>query len=182
MEEFGRPAADLRMDQPMTVHIRRARPDDERAVRSMLTLCSAATLHLRFLSPLAVPPSPDDATAHVIADLLIGERGEGDATYVAIDGNDVVGVGEMRVEGEQSAEVAFLVPDGRQGQGIGTALVRRIAADARRQGKAVLTAHMFGENTVMLGAFRSAGQRPVRETRAGFSTLTIPLDDVDDTV
>lgn len=160
----------------MDRHIRRTQPGDGPAVRSLLTRCSAETLRDRFLSLVPVPEAPDAESAQVLTDLLIGERTNRDATYVALVKGDIVGVGELRDGGDASAEVAFLIEDAHQGRGIGTAFVRRLAADARDGGTDVLTAYLSGENRRMLKAFRSAGLVPVSRTTAGVTVVTIALD------
>lgn len=52
------------------------------------------------------------------------------------------------------AELAFVVIDAYQGQGIGTMLMRHLLAIARQAGLSELTAEVLSDNAAMLGVFR----------------------------
>ena len=57
------------------------------------------------------------------------------------------------------AEIAFLVVDAYQGQGIGTILMRHLAVLARDAGLKELVAEVLPENTAMLKLFKKFGFR-----------------------
>jgi GNAT superfamily N-acetyltransferase len=78
--------------------------------------------------------------------------------FVALDGDDIVGVGRLdRSDGESDAEVAFVVADAWQGHGIGSALLRRVIERARDLGLRRLWADTLLHNDPMLAVFRHAG-------------------------
>ena len=57
----------------------------------------------------------------------------------------------------ERAEVAFLVIDDYQGKGLGTALMRHIAAIARDAGLTELCAEVLADNVPMLKVFERSG-------------------------
>jgi GNAT superfamily N-acetyltransferase len=78
-----------------------------------------------------------------------------------------VGVGRFIVEpGTGAAEIAFVVDDSHQGQGIGTLLLRHLARIGRAQGVASFHAYVLFDNRQMLEVFDNAGF-PVERTLQG---------------
>src|SRR6185312_10746477 len=69
----------------------------------------------------------------------------------------IVGGGRYVVVQPGQAEVAFVVVDEYQGQGIGSTLLRHLAAIARETGLHRLTAEVLPENTAMLKVFERSG-------------------------
>jgi acetyl coenzyme A synthetase (ADP forming)-like protein len=65
--------------------------------------------------------------------------------------------GYARLPRWDTAEVAFFVDDAHQGKGIGTLLLERVAAYARRQGILTLVADVLAENHRMMDVFRNSG-------------------------
>ncbi len=77
---------------------------------------------------------------------------------IVLVGNRLVAVGRYdRVARTDEAEVAFVVEDGYQHQGIGTLLVDELARAARVQGIRVFVADTLAENIAMLGMLRRTG-------------------------
>jgi GNAT superfamily N-acetyltransferase len=78
---------------------------------------------------------------------------------VADDGGRpvIVGGGRYIVVQPGTAEVAFAVVDQYQGQGIGAALMRHLAAIARGAGLQELIAEVLPDNVPMLGVFEKGG-------------------------
>jgi GNAT superfamily N-acetyltransferase len=71
---------------------------------------------------------------------------------------EMVGVGRYeRSPGSAEAEVAFVVADELQHHGIGTLLLERLAAAARRNGVATFVAQTLRENRAMLDVFYASG-------------------------
>jgi RimJ/RimL family protein N-acetyltransferase len=69
--------------------------------------------------------------------------------------SDIVGVGRYdRLPGTDSAEVAFVVEDEEQGNGIGTHLVRELASVAKERGLETMVAETVAYNAIMLSIFR----------------------------
>ena len=69
----------------------------------------------------------------------------------------IVGGGRYVVVRPGQAEVAFVVIDEYQGQGIGAALMRHLAAIARHSGPGELIAEVLSENAAMLKVFEKSG-------------------------
>jgi len=77
---------------------------------------------------------------------------------LARDGGTVIaGAGRYVVSGPGRAEVAFMVGDEYQGLGIGSLLMRHLAALARAAGLATLEAEVLADNAAMLKVFERAG-------------------------
>jgi GNAT superfamily N-acetyltransferase len=71
----------------------------------------------------------------------------------------IVGGARYIVVREGEAEVAFVVDDAHQGQGIGAALMRHLAILARQAGLKELSADVLPENAAMLRVFGTSGLR-----------------------
>jgi ribosomal protein S18 acetylase RimI-like enzyme len=77
---------------------------------------------------------------------------------VAEDGQlAIVGGGRYIVGQPGQAEIAFVVVDAYQGQGVGTILMRHLAVLARDAGLKELIAEVLPENSAMLKLFRKFG-------------------------
>jgi RimJ/RimL family protein N-acetyltransferase len=72
----------------------------------------------------------------------------------------IAGGGRYIVVRPGQAEIAFIVVDAYQGQGIGTMLMRHLAAVARDADLKELIAEVLPENTAMLKVFKKFGFRP----------------------
>jgi RimJ/RimL family protein N-acetyltransferase len=72
----------------------------------------------------------------------------------------IAGGGRYIVVRPGQAEIAFVVVDAYQGQGIGTILMRHLAILAHDAGLKELIAEVLPENTAMLKVFRKFGFRP----------------------
>jgi len=71
---------------------------------------------------------------------------------------ELVGLGQYAmIESTHTADVAFVVRDDRQGQGIGRTLLKYLTLLARRQGLLGFTADVLLENRAMLHLFESMG-------------------------
>ena len=89
-------------------------------------------------------------------------------THVALvaqvneDGRPIIaGGGRFIVVKPGQAEIAFVVIDDYQGQGIGTILMRHLAILAREAGLKELIAEVLPENSAMLKLFRKFGFKSV---------------------
>jgi RimJ/RimL family protein N-acetyltransferase len=77
---------------------------------------------------------------------------------VVEDGDELVAVGRYdRYPDTDRAEVAFLVTDARQRQGIGSVLLERLAAAAWRRGITTFIAETQSDNRDMLRVFAESG-------------------------
>lgn len=90
----------------------------------------------------------------------------------------LVGTARYIVEDSQvppeSAEVAFVVEDAHQRLGIGTVLLRHLAAIARAKGLRALHAFVLAENRPMISVFRKSGM-PMKTTRSEPGVLEVSL-------
>jgi ribosomal protein S18 acetylase RimI-like enzyme len=73
------------------------------------------------------------------------------------------------------AEVAFLVVDGYQGLGIGSALARHLIGLARQSGLEELVADVLPENSAMLKLFKRLGFTPGPKREPQVIHLRLPL-------
>ncbi|MDG4766958.1 GNAT family N-acetyltransferase [Solwaraspora sp. WMMD406] len=153
--------------------LRPAGADDLGALRAMLDRCSAPEGTVGAFGR-SVP-----ATMVRLRRLVHQPRG---LLLVAVesggtgDGDRIVGVGQLVVEGAVG-EVALLVEDVWRRRGVGTALLRRLAAHAGRSGQVALVAHVAADD---LGILRTLARlrRPGSVDRDGeLMSVTVPLVD-----
>ena len=92
------------------------------------------------------------------------------------DGHPVIaGSGRYILVQPGQAEIAFLVVDAYQGQGIGTILMRHLALLARDAGLKELVAEVLPENAAMLKLFKKFGFRPDSKGSPQVVHLTMQL-------
>lgn len=94
--------------------------------------------------------------------MLVVTRGSG-AEEALIASGRFIGSGDP---GERTAEVAFVVEEDYQGQGLAGRLLGHLAAIARQRGLSALTAEVLAENKAMLAVFAKSGL-PMRTRREG---------------
>jgi RimJ/RimL family protein N-acetyltransferase len=87
----------------------------------------------------------------------------------------IVGGGRYVVVEPGTAEVAFAVVDEYQGQGIGAALLRHVAAIARRAGLRELIAEVLPDNAPMLRVFAKGGFGPGTRRAPGVVHVVLRL-------
>ena len=144
----------LRDDRPIT--IRALRPDDRAEMLAAIGRTSMQSLQRRFFVPKKGFSENEmafflniDFESHVA---IVAEIAEDDRPVIVAGGRYIV------VQPGQ-AEVAFVVVDAYQGQGIGTILMRHLAVLARDAGLKELVAEVLPENTAMLKLFNKFGFR-----------------------
>lgn len=98
---------------------------------------------------------------------------------VVMAGTRIVGVGRYdRIPGSDDAEVAFIVHDDYQHQGLGTLLADELVGAARTQGVTSFVADTLAENGDMLELFHAMGF-PVRSSfEGGVVRVRFPIADV----
>jgi RimJ/RimL family protein N-acetyltransferase len=89
----------------------------------------------------------------------------------------IVGGGRYILAEPGKAEVAFVVVDPYQGQGIGAALMRHLAAIAREAGLKELTAQVLPDNLPMLKVFEKSGLDVSTKRESGIMHVTLRLAD-----
>ena len=87
----------------------------------------------------------------------------------------IVGGGRYIVVRPGTAELAFMVEDGCQGQGIGGVLMRHLVTLARRAGLKQLIAEVLPENLPMLQVLEKSGLGLTRKQEDGVLQLTLSL-------
>jgi ribosomal protein S18 acetylase RimI-like enzyme len=134
--------------------IRALRPDDEAAMQAAVSRSSPQSLYRRFMGAKHSFSDKErafflkvDFVNHVA---LVAVVTEGDRASIVGGGRYVVGK-------PGTAEIAFAVIDGYQGQGIGAILLRHLAAIACQAGLKEFTAEVLADNTPMLKVFRKSG-------------------------
>jgi RimJ/RimL family protein N-acetyltransferase len=160
----------LRDDRPII--IRALRPDDRAEMLAAIGHTSMQSLQRRFFVPKKGFSEKEmayflniDFDNHVA---LIAEINE--------DGHQVIaGSGRYILVRPGQAEIAFLVVDAYQGQGIGTILMRHLALLARDAGLKELVAEVLPENTAMLKLFKKFGFRPDSKGSPHVVHLTMQL-------
>jgi RimJ/RimL family protein N-acetyltransferase len=138
------------------VEIRALRPDDRADLVAAVARTSDQSLYRRFFGAKRGFSEQEiafflnvDFVSHVA---LVAD--------VDDDGRPViVGGGRYVVVQPGKAEVAFVVVDQYQGQGIGAALMRHLAAIAKEAGLEELIAEVLPDNSAMLKVFEKSGLR-----------------------
>ena len=139
--------------------VRPIRPDDESRLVDFHRHLSEETVYWRYFVPLRL----DVRIAHerLLKRCLIDYHKEMAlvATYSDESGQERLGAVArlVRIKDVNRAEVAFVVADQHQRHGLGTYLLERIIAIARREGVAELGAVMLAGNLSMKDLFRRAG-------------------------
>jgi RimJ/RimL family protein N-acetyltransferase len=136
------------------VEIRAQRPEDREGLRAAVRRASTETLYHRFF---AVKRELSERETHFFLDIDFVNH----IALVAVANENgrpaIVGGCRYVVIGPGRAEVAFSVIDAYQKKGLGTALMRHIAAIAREAGLEELVAEVLSDNAPMLKVFERSG-------------------------
>jgi acetyltransferase len=151
---------------------------DVGALAELLASLSARSLYLRYGMPM--PRLPAESAAREAARLgQIGSAHHLSAVAVVwSQGQEqVIAVAELaREPGSADApEIALVVADAYQREGIGSALCAYLVAAARREGLAALRAVALAENTAVRRMVARSGAPYRAETRQGMTTIHIDL-------
>jgi RimJ/RimL family protein N-acetyltransferase len=151
--------------------VRALKPDDRAGLLSAVSQSSAQSLYRRFFSPKR-NLTEDEVAYFMDVDFV---------DHVAMvaeleDGRGVIiGGGRYVLVESGKAEVAFVVVDRYQEQGVGTALMHHLAAIARHVGLRELTAEVLVDNFSMLKVFEKSGLRVNTTRDAGVIHVTLRL-------
>jgi GNAT superfamily N-acetyltransferase len=132
------------------VRVRQADGADHAALREFLTGLSPRSRYLRFFAG-GVPASP------AMLRLLAGERPGIDALVATRDGM-IIGHAmavDSGTAGGAAADVGVVVTDSWQGQGVGSGLMRALAARAEARGTTTLVMDVLTENRPVLAMIDS---------------------------
>jgi GNAT superfamily N-acetyltransferase len=145
------------------VAVLRPTASDVEAVLAMLARCSRATLFHRF-------HGFTDGVAYYGA--LLRDRPV-DQTLLAWHGSTCVAVASLGVGATGTIDLAVLVEDAWQRQGIGTRMVDSLLDSARARGTATVHADVLGEDLFILRILRRIGPLTVS---IEFGTYSIDID------
>jgi RimJ/RimL family protein N-acetyltransferase len=144
--------------------VRALKPDDRAGLLAAVSQSSAQSLYRRFFSPKRNLTEDEiayfmdvDFVDHVALVAELEEDGRG----------VIIGGGRYVLVEPGKAEVAFVVVDRYQGQGVGKALMHHLAAIARHLGLKELTAEVLADNMSMLKVFEKSGLRAKTTRDAG---------------
>ncbi|MEP6870996.1 MAG: GNAT family N-acetyltransferase [Anaerolineaceae bacterium] len=151
-KDGGPEERNARLRDGRTMCFRAIEPDDARRLQSFHRRLSRETTRLRFFTAM---PNLSAVMAEHFAEVDFHDR----AAFVAcFPGEEAIrAVGRYERETEHSAEVAFVVEDDLQSQGIGGVLLRMLAEHAQGEKIERLTAMTLAENRGMLTVFRESG-------------------------
>lgn len=156
------------------VEIRALRLDDRAALMAAVGRSSSQSLYRRFFAMKRGFTEQEidffsniDFISHVALVAVMDEGGR----------PAIIGGGRYIVVQPGRAEVAFMVLDQHQGQGIGAKLLHHLMVIAREAGLTELVAEVLSDNVPMMKVFERSGG-PLREMRAPQSVhITLSLAD-----
>ena len=153
-EEHPYPAheeRDVVLRSGATARLRPIRPSDAPALLRFYKGLSPNSLYFRFFSLPAIDADRADDFCRIDYDDVMALVCEAGGSLVAI-------AQYFRFPNRpERAEVAFIVDDAVQGQGIGTRLLESLAEIAREHGITTFEAEVLGDNRRMLGVFANCG-------------------------
>jgi ribosomal protein S18 acetylase RimI-like enzyme len=171
MIDSGSYTAAERLRDGRTIEIRALHKDDRDDMLAAVGRTSGSSLQRRFF---AVRRGFSDAEIAFFMNIDFDKH----VALVALlleDGRPaIVGGGRYVLVKDDEAELAFLVIDAYQGQGIGRLLMKHLIAIARKKGLRALTAEVLPENAAMLRLFRNFGFRAVPQH--DFSAVHLVLE------
>jgi len=154
MLEAAKYSAMERLRDGRTVEIRALAPDDKAGLLDAIDHTSSQSMYRRFFGAKREFSEKErafflniDFVNHVALVAVVEEAGRA----------AIVAGGRYIVQRPGTAEIAFVVIDDYQGQGIGAALLRHLAMLARDAGLKEFTAEVLPENIPMLKTFEKSG-------------------------
>jgi RimJ/RimL family protein N-acetyltransferase len=155
------------------LEIRALKPDDQAGMLAAVNRASAQSLTRRFFVPKRQLTAQEiaffmnvDFVKHVALVASLEEAGQ----------QLIVGGGRYVLVEPGLAELAFVVVDAYQGQGIGAALLHHLAMLARHAKLQALVAEVLPENAPMLKVFDRSGCRLRKQRDADVVHVTLYLD------
>lgn len=156
------------------LRMRAIKPSDEEEMRRLFYRFSEEGVYYRYFSPIKTMPHAK-MQEYVNVDYgqvmsivgLVGDPGEGrlvaEARY-------------SRSPGENFADVAFVVDEDFQGQGIASKLYAKLVEIAKSQGISGFTADVLATNRAMMKVFEQGGLAVEAKMEGGEYHLIIPFD------
>jgi len=139
---------DVTLENGETLRIRPIRPDDEPRLVALYDRLSRHTAYQRFFTVMRRLPTD---WVHAFANVDYRRRLALVAERETVGGIEIVGVGRYEPSSEEATgEVAFVLEDGYQGQGLGALLLDEIIRAGTERGLKRFRAHVLGDNHRML--------------------------------
>jgi RimJ/RimL family protein N-acetyltransferase len=131
-----------------TLRIRPIRPDDEPRLVALYNRLSRRTAYQRFFTVMRRLPSD---WVHYFANVDYRRRLALVAERETVAGVELIGVGRYEPSDEEATgEVAFVLEDGYQGQGLGAVLLDAVLRAGTERGFTRFRAYVLAENHRML--------------------------------
>jgi GNAT superfamily N-acetyltransferase len=172
MSEAAKYSATEMLPNGRRIEIRALRPDDRDGLIEAVDHASSQSLYRRFFGAKKYFTEKEirffvnvDFIDHVALVAVVEEDGH----------PAIVGGGRYVVTAPGTAEVAFMVVDRYQGQGIGAVLMRHLALIAREAGLREITAEVLSSNKAMLKVFGKSGLQCSTKQEAGSTHVTLQL-------
>lgn len=151
------------------VSVRPLQDEDGERLRRLFFRLSPLSVYRRFLSPLPAP------TEEGIRRLLAVDHRDREA-LAALDGDEIVAVARYAMEpGSQAAEIAVVVADDWQRDGLAHLLLEHLAGLARLRGVQSFQASVLGDNTPALRLLHGLFPTSQAEWQTGVAEFRIPL-------
>jgi len=154
------------------IEIRALRPDDRDALLAAADRTSDRSLYRRFFG-VRREFSDEEVASFVEVDFT------DEVALIAVSrasGREVIaGGGRYIIVHPGTAELAFIVVDEFQGQGIASTLLRHLTALARAAGVGQFVAEVLPDNTAMLKVFERSGLTEQRTRDGGVVHVTLQL-------
>lgn len=154
------------------VGVRAIRPDDVARLQEFHTRLSSDTIVMRYFRAAPVLYTRD---AMRLTHLCYDNRMALVATIGAGDEERIIGVVRYERATATEAELAFVIEDAWQGQGISTKLLARLLAYARDKGFETMTAVTLANNIRMRDVMRHAGYPVTSQYADGCLNLTLDI-------
>jgi acyl-CoA synthetase (NDP forming)/GNAT superfamily N-acetyltransferase len=168
--------ADVVLSDGGTVHLRPIVPSDADALVAFHGKLSERTRYLRYFGSYPRIP-PKDLQRFSTVDHH--DR----VAFIALLGHEIIAVARYeRLDGGDSAEVAFVVADAHQKRGMGSILLEHLAAAARESGVKQFVAEVLAENAQMIHVFRLAGYQVHSGIEEGVVHLQFDIDPTEQSV
>lgn len=167
MAEYpGQFELDALLSDGRTVHLRPIRTEDAELERRFFERVGTESAYFRFFQPKQYLSAKE---LRYFTNVDYDSR----MAFVAIHRDDMVAVGRFDVLPEESdenqkvAEIALLVEDGFQGQGIGTRLLQQLTIYARLKGVTDFVAFVLAENRAILRLLEHTEHKLTRHFHEG---------------
>lgn len=144
------------------VHMRPIRPTDEDMARDLFYQCSETTLYHRFFAK--VKSMPHHKLRKLVSVDYVNNMAL--ASVVREDEHEmIIAIGRYSLDkSTNAAEVAFIVRDDWQGQGLGISMFNQLLKVARKRGISKFTADVLHDNARMLHIFHKCAPTPIEST------------------